>query len=231
MASKLLEAVGLTKFYQIDDRQIEVVKGVDLTLVSGETVAVIGPSGAGKSTLLHIVGLLETPSDGRLVFMGEDVVSCDEQRRARMRLDQIGFVFQFHHLLPEFTAQENVMLPGIMADGKRSTCMNRAAELLTDVGLGERLGHKPGELSGGEQQRVALARALMNRPKLILADEPTGNLDRTSSDNLRRMLWDICRDQQTTLLLVTHDESLSRHADRTLKMVDGKLAEYTNNSE
>ncbi len=228
MRDNLLEAVGLTKFYQIDERQIEVIKGVNLTLTSGETVAVIGPSGAGKSTLLHIIGLLEAPSDGKLSFDGEDIGSSDRLERAQMRLQRIGFVFQFHHLLPEFTAQENVMLPGLMAGSKKHVCMDRAAELLTEVGLSERFDHKPGELSGGEQQRVALARALMNRPSLILADEPTGNLDRDSSERLRKLLWDICRNQETTLLLVTHDETLSRHADRTFEMVDGTLNDYRN---
>jgi lipoprotein-releasing system ATP-binding protein len=219
----LVEAIDVSKSYSVDGREIVVVKGVSLQLSVGETVAVVGPSGAGKSTLLHLIGLLETPSDGSLHFNGYNVRDNSEQQRAQLRLEQIGFVFQFHHLMPEFTALENVMLPGYMAGNKRSECDQRAATLLDQVGLANRVKHKPGELSGGEQQRVALARALMNKPRLLMADEPTGNLDRKSSDRLRGLLWDICLSQGTTLLLVTHDETLSAKADRTLRMVDGRL--------
>ncbi len=219
----LVQAIDVTKSYSVDGREFEVVTGANLQLSAGETVAVVGPSGAGKSTLLHIIGLLETPTTGTLWFNGVDVGNSNEQQRALLRLEQIGFVFQFHHLMPEFTALENVMLPGYMAGNSRSECDQRAAVLLDQVGLINRITHKPGELSGGEQQRVALARALMNHPRLLMADEPTGNLDRKSSDRLRELLWEICQNQGTTLLLVTHDETLSAKADRTLQMIDGRL--------
>ena len=221
--NKLVETSALVKSYRINDREIEVIRGIDLVLMSGETVAVVGPSGAGKSTLLHLIGLLETPSKGDLFFQGQDTQEMTDHQRAQVRLENIGFVFQFHHLLPEFNALENVMLPGLILGNDPDDCRGRANDLLSSVGLADRVEHKPGELSGGEQQRTALARALMNRPRLIMADEPTGNLDRKSSNMLRDLLWDICRDQGSTLLLVTHDETLSNEADRVLFMVDGRL--------
>ncbi|MDP8227877.1 MAG: ABC transporter ATP-binding protein [Candidatus Electryoneaceae bacterium] len=221
--NKLVETSGLVKNYQIDNREIKVIRGIDLVLMSSETVAVVGPSGAGKSTLLHLIGLLEAPSSGGLFFEGQDIREMTNQQRAQFRLEKIGFVFQFHHLLPEFSALENVMMPGLMREDDKEDCRGRANDLLNRVGLEDRVKHKPGELSGGEQQRTALARALMNQPRLIMADEPTGNLDRKASGMLRNLLWDICSDHGSTLLLVTHDESLSNESDRVLRMVDGQF--------
>ncbi len=227
MPKLIIEASGLVKHYTIDGRLIEVLRGIDLRLSGGEVVAVVGPSGAGKSTLLHLIGLLEAPTGGQLMLGGADAARLTERERARYRLERIGFVFQFHHLLPEFTSLENVILPGLIRGLPRSECEGRARELLGQVGLAERTIHKPGELSGGEQQRVAFARALMNKPDLILADEPTGNLDRQASSHLRDLLWSICRERGTTLLLVTHNETLSSGADRMLRMVDGRITDVS----
>ena len=204
------------------------LKGVDLTLERGQTTAIIGPSGAGKSTLLHLVGLLERPSAGRLLFDGQATDTMNERLCARFRLEKIGFIFQFHHLLPEFTALENAMMPGLIAGIPHNIAQDRSRDLLSRVGLAERLQHKPGELSGGEQQRVALARSLMNEPILILADEPTGNLDREASGMLRELLWGICRDRGAALLLVSHNQVLAEGSDRILKMHDGRLELVTN---
>lgn len=228
MSNQLLVANGLIKTYHINGGEIEVIRGVDIQLQAGETVAVIGPSGAGKSTLLHIIGLLELPTAGGLHFLGKDTSLMDDTLRARMRLEKIGFVFQFHHLLPEFTAVENVMLPSLMLGNTPDVAREKAKDLLAIVGLEKRLQHKPGELSGGEQQRIALARALVNEPRLLLADEPTGNLDRATSEKLRDLLWDICRRHNTTLVVVTHDHSLAAGMDRTIEMVDGSLQTLVN---
>jgi len=221
--SPLIKAEGIEKRFAIDDQPVEVLRGIDLTLFAGETVAIVGPSGAGKSTLLHILGLLEQPSRGALSFQGVDVRQFDDYKLAELRLTNIGFVFQFHHLLPEFTAQENVMLPALMRGLSRSEAADRAAYILAQVGLKERLKHKPGELSGGEQQRTALARALINAPQLILADEPTGNLDADASQQLRELLWSICVERQAALIVVTHNTELAAGAARRLTMRAGRL--------
>ncbi|MBT3232446.1 MAG: ABC transporter ATP-binding protein [Calditrichaeota bacterium] len=216
-----IEAFALYKSYQLDGTDIEVLKGVDLTVHRGEKVAIIGPSGTGKSTLLHQLGLLELPTVGQVLFKGIETTTLIEKKRAQLRLSEIGFVFQFHHLLPEFDAVENVMLPGLIIGMSRDKCIEKAQSLLSQVQLQNRFKHKPGELSGGEQQRVALARALMNNPTLILADEPTGNLDKNASSMLRDLLWDICRDRGTSLVIVTHNETLVSEADLILQMNDG----------
>jgi lipoprotein-releasing system ATP-binding protein len=223
MPNILVEAAGLIKEFQLDGRRIEVLRGVDLALEAGEMVAIVGPSGAGKSTLLHILGLLEAPTGGQLQFEGRDPAGLSHRERARIRLERIGFVFQFHHLLPEFTALENVTMPALIRGEPCRDCRERGVELLTRVGLASRLDHKPGELSGGEQQRVAFARALINKPALILADEPTGNLDLAASEMLRDLLWEVCRSREATLVIVTHNETLVSGAARVLKMVDGRF--------
>ena len=223
MPNILIEAAGLTKEFQLDGRRIEVLRGVDLVLEAGETVAIVGPSGAGKSTLLHILGLLDTPTGGHLSFAGRNPAELSHRDRARIRLEKIGFVFQFHHLLPEFTAVENVTMPALIRGEPCRDCRERAVELLNRVGLAHRLEHKPGELSGGEQQRVAFARALINNPALILADEPTGNLDRAASAMLRDLLYEVCTGRGTTLVIVTHNETLVSGMARVLRMMDGRF--------
>jgi len=220
----ILETFSLTKTYRIHESSVEVLKGIDITLTRGVSVAIVGPSGVGKSTLLYLLGLLEQPSSGSLHFDGLDVGRIPDRTRSRIRLAQIGFVFQFHHLLPEFTALENVMLPGLMLGKSQEVSEARSVEILKLVGLAERLHHKPGELSGGEQQRVAFARALINSPELILADEPMGNLDRKASNALEELMWKLCSDQETALLIVTHNINLAEKADRILQLVDGRLS-------
>lgn len=220
---RVIEASELTKQYQLDGHVIEVLKGITLTLESGKTTAVVGPSGSGKSTLLHLLGLLECPSSGRMLFKGFDSSTLSDQDRTWLRLNEIGFVFQFHHLLPEFTAIENVQMPGLAAGHAATELNDRARMLLNQVGLDNRLNHKPGELSGGEQQRVAFARALMNDPALILADEPTGNLDNRSSLKLQELLWEICQMRNAALLLVTHNETIAHQADSIYQMDDGHI--------
>lgn len=218
----ILEVRGVFKRYQMNGIQVEALRGVDFKLNAGEMVGIVGPSGAGKSTFLHIIGLLERPTEGEVLLMGQHVHNLSEEERSRLRLKELGFVFQFHHLLPEFTACENVALPAlILGKGRREAYAN-AADLLTRLGLGNRLHHKPGELSGGEQQRVAFARALINSPRIILADEPTGNLDATSADQLKELLTEFCRQEGSALVLVTHNLQIVRDLGRVLYMRDGR---------
>ncbi len=207
------------------------LKGLSLEVFCGEMLAIVGVSGAGKSTLLHILGALDRPSGGKVYYRDEDAFAKDEAALARFRSREVGFIFQFHHLLPEFSALENVMMPLLINQQSKQEAGRRATQLLEEVGLGQRLKHKPGELSGGEQQRVAVARALANKPSLILADEPTGNLDSHTSDRVFQLLKDLSRKKQTTLVLVTHNETLARQADRILRLVDGRLEEKGNNSK
>lgn len=223
MPKNIIETRGLAKTYLLNGREVVVLKGVDISLSAGESVAVVGPSGAGKSTLLYLLGLLEKPTGGSLYIDDHDAGELTDRERSLIRLTRIGFVFQFHHLLPEFTALENVMLPGLMLGRSQSDCSKEAVLLLSQVNLSDRFNHKPGELSGGEQQRVAFARALMNSPDFILADEPTGNLDRNASLTLEEMMWKLCREQETSLLIVTHNHNLAQKADRCLELVDGVL--------
>ncbi len=189
----------------------------------GEIIAVVGASGAGKSTLLHIVGTLDKPTGGKVLFDGEDVFKLTDEKIARFRSLQIGFVFQFHHLLPEFTALENVAMPALIAGLKLSQVKGRALDLLAEVGLADRAEHRPSELSGGEQQRVAVARALINGPKVVLADEPSGNLDSVNAESLHRLLLDLCRNHSTTFLIATHNDHLTSLAHRVFKIQDGVL--------
>lgn len=214
---------NLFKNYYLDSRTIEVLKGIDLEIYEGEIVAIMGPSGVGKSTLLHILGVLDRPTNGRVFIDDIDIFKYDDHRLAQYRNKTVGFVFQFHHLLPEFSALENVMLPGLISGIDKLMVRNRAIELLTEVGLEERLDHRPNELSGGEQQRVAVARALINSPKLLLADEPSGNLDRQSAEALHQLFWELNQKLNQTLIIVTHNLELAEQADRVIELFDGRV--------
>jgi lipoprotein-releasing system ATP-binding protein len=220
----LLDIRGLGKAYRTGGRRLEVLKDVTLTIEAGEMVALTGPSGAGKSTFLHLVGALDVPTTGSIAFEGRDLASLDEAERARFRNSSVGFVFQSHHLLPEFTALENAMMPGLVRRVARSEARRRASEALERVGLADRLAHRPGELSGGEQQRVALARALVLQPRLLLADEPTGNLDPQTAAGIHELLLRINRDLGVTGVVVTHNEGLAEALGRRVRLVAGRLA-------
>ena len=202
---------------------LEVLKGIDLDIDEAEVVSITGRSGAGKSTLLHILGTLDTMDEGSLVIDNIDISSLSGNSIAEFRNKTIGFVFQFHHLLPEFTALENVFIPALISNADKSTAQKRAKELLDYMGLAERTSHKPNQLSGGEQQRVAMARALMNEPKIIFADEPTGNLDSSTSAQLHGLLFDLRKDFNQTFVIVTHNKELAGKSDRTIDMEDGRI--------
>ena len=225
--SNLLEVRGLGKTYGSGMNRLEVLSGIDLDLQAGTTMALIGASGAGKSTLMHLLGALDRPTAGSVSFCGENIFAKNERQLAEFRNRCIGFVFQFHHLLPEFTALENVMMPARIARLDRQLASEKASKLLIDVGLGQRMTHRPGELSGGEQQRVAIARALVLEPELLLADEPTGNLDMKTSDGIHAMLADLQEQRCLTLVVVTHNERLAASMGITVRLVDGKLEKTT----
>jgi len=221
MSDPLVTVQNVTKTFEHEGRSLQVLKGIDLEIGAGEMVTIVGPSGAGKSTLLHLIGTLDLPTEGRILYGGRDVTLLGSSDLAEFRNRSIGFVFQFHHLLPEFTALENVMMPGLIQGGRRLE--NRARELLSEVGLSERLTHRPGELSGGEQQRVALARALLMQPKLVLADEPTGNLDSQTSDSVQSLIFDLNRRHGITFLIVTHSRDFAAMMPRQVSMKDGRI--------
>jgi lipoprotein-releasing system ATP-binding protein len=221
--SSLLEVRNLYKSYGNGSAKVEVVKGIDLTVEAGDTVALVGPSGAGKSTLLHIMGTIDRPTTGEVLFDGKDIFALSDQPLASFRNRSIGFVFQFHHLLPEFTALENVMMPLLIGGTKKSQAEERSRSLLDDVGLSHRITHRPGELSGGEQQRVAIARALVRSPRLLLADEPTGNLDMKTSEEVHALLYSIQQQTGISLVIVTHNEKLAAGMGRTVRIVDGRI--------
>jgi len=221
MSEPLVTVKNVTKTFEHEGRSLEVLKGIDLEIGSGEMVTIVGPSGAGKSTLLHLIGTLDLPTEGQILYGGRDVTRLGSSDLAEFRNRSIGFVFQFHHLLPEFTALENVMMPGLIQGGRRLE--DRARELLGEVGLSERLTHRPGELSGGEQQRVALARALLMEPKLVLADEPTGNLDSQTSDSVQSLIFDLNRRHGITFLIVTHSRDFAAMMPRQVSMKDGRI--------
>jgi lipoprotein-releasing system ATP-binding protein len=206
-----------------DGRVIRVLRGVDLQLQRGETVSIVGPSGSGKSTLLHILGGLDLPSSGRIALGGRDLANLDDLELAKVRNRYVGFVFQFHHLLRDFTAVENVMMPQLIAGTPTAVARRRAEELLDQVGLADRSGHVPAKLSGGEQQRVATARALANEPPVLLADEPSGNLDLETSELLHDVLFDLVRDHGTAMVVVTHNSALAGRTDRILRLSSGVL--------
>ena len=222
---KTLDARGIWRVYEGTKGPIEVLKGLDLSVAAGEVVVVIGASGAGKSTLLHILGTLDAPDRGTVLIRGVDPRECSARELNMMRNRDIGFVFQFHYLLPEFSALENVMMPSIIGGRNRKAAENRAAELLEAVGLAERIHHRPAELSGGEQQRVAVARALANEPSIVLADEPSGNLDDRTSGSLHSLVHELSRSQKQTFIIVTHKRELLDKADRGFVLADGALHE------
>jgi lipoprotein-releasing system ATP-binding protein len=219
----LLEVTGLTKSYGGGVAAVEVLKGLSFTVQPGETIALVGASGAGKSTLLHILGTLDRPSSGTVLYQGDDVFRQSDQQLACFRNRTIGFVFQFHHLLREFTALENVMMPALINGTPRAAAEPAARELLAEVGLAHRLTHKPGELSGGEQQRVAVARALVMGPELLLADEPTGNLDMKTSEGIHDLFAELRTTKGLTVMVVTHNEQLAARMGRSIRLVDGKI--------
>jgi len=221
MSDPLVSVKNVSKTFEHEGRSLEVLKGIDLDIDTGEMVTIVGPSGAGKSTLLHLIGTLDLPTAGRILYDGQDVTRLGSSDLAEFRNRSIGFVFQFHHLLPEFTALENVMMPGLIQGRRRFEA--RARQLLDEVGLSERLTHRPGELSGGEQQRVALARALLMKPKLVLADEPTGNLDSQTSAAVHSLFFDLNRRHAITFLIVTHSRDFAAMMPRQVSMKDGRI--------
>ena len=227
--SSILKATEIYKNYQNGPDVTEVLKGISLEINQGEVVIIIGPSGVGKSTLLHVLGSLDKPSGGDVHINGQNVFELDDQRLARFRNENIGFVFQFHHLLPEFTALENVMLPGMMYNKDIEKVKSDALKLLGEVSLDNRLNHKPGQLSGGERQRVAVARALINNPKLVLADEPTGNLDKHNSESLYRLILNINKKFNLTFIIVTHNELMAIQATRMIELEDGMVKKIHKN--
>jgi lipoprotein-releasing system ATP-binding protein len=219
----MIEVAHLNKSFEINGKRLDVLREIDLTLQKGEVAAIVGASGAGKSTFLHILGALDRPTSGTVLFDGVDLFQQTDEQLDRIRNERVGFVFQFHHLLPDFTALENVMMPGLIRNDQRKRLESEARALLARVGLSDRLFHKPAKLSGGEQQRVAVARALILRPSLVLADEPTGNLDTQTSQEVFSLLRELNREDAITFVLVTHNEKLAAQADRVVKMADGRL--------
>lgn len=219
----MIQVVDLYKSFPMGGHELTVLKGIHLDIARGEMLAIVGASGAGKSTLLHIMGTLDRPTSGTVLFEEQDLFRLSDQEQAEFRNRRIGFVFQFHHLLPEFTALENTYLPALIQKRPMAEVRVDATALLKDVGLGDRLHHKPGELSGGEQQRVAVARALIQKPDLVMADEPTGNLDTHTGEALFALMRELNRSRGTTFVIVTHNEKLSAQADRIIHMEDGRI--------
>lgn len=227
MAKVAIAAEDLVKVYGSGGQRVEVLRRVRLTIAAGERVAIVGASGVGKTTLLHILGTLDRPTSGRVLHFGQDVFALSEAALSRFRNQNLGFVFQFHHLLPEFNALENVMLPGLIAGWSLSRARKAAAEVLEQVGLSHRLEHRMGELSGGERQRVAIARAMVLRPPVILADEPTGNLDVRTAREIASLLLQVNESYATTLVIVTHNPELASQMDRVFGLMDGRIVELS----
>ena len=227
LGNSVLELRGVSKSFAQGAEKLTVLQGVNLSVSKGEVVALVGPSGSGKSTLLHIAGLLEMPSSGSVVIKGRDCNALPDAVRTQLRRDEMGFVYQFHHLLPEFSALENVSLPQMIAGKSKSAADATGSELLSRFGLKDRLGHRPSQLSGGEQQRVAIARAVANKPALLLADEPTGNLDPKTADQVYEELLGFVRQDGLAALIATHNLDLAKAMDRTLVLENGQLAEIS----
>jgi predicted ABC-type transport system involved in lysophospholipase L1 biosynthesis ATPase subunit len=221
----ILVASGLRKNYTLGSQEVEVLRGIDVRVRRGEALVIVGASGAGKSTLLHLLGGLDAPSAGDVSLDGASLFGMSSAARSRLRNERLGFVFQSYNLLPELDALENVCLPALLQSRSRDGMAERGAELLKAVGLGARMEHRPAELSGGEQQRVAIARALMNRPSLVLADEPTGNLDSKTGESILDLLWRLREDSGTTLVMVTHDQHIATRGERVLEIADGRILE------
>ena len=220
----LIQVDNVYKHYVQPTTTVEVLRGVDFAVAAGEMVAIVGPSGAGKSTLLHLIGGLDRPTQGSIGCCGIDLAQLRDYELADFRNRRIGFVFQFHHLLPEFSALENTMMPALIQRRAKREARQDARHLLVSVGLGDRLHHRPGELSGGEQQRVAVARALINKPDVVLADEPTGNLDRGTGQAMQKLLRQLNEEVGQTFVIVTHDREFAAHMDRAISLVDGKVS-------
>jgi lipoprotein-releasing system ATP-binding protein len=214
---------NLSKSYIQGSRRVEALRGINLVFGSGESIAIVGASGAGKTTLLHILGTIDRPSEGRILYDGEDIFALGERDLARFRNRTVGFVFQFHHLLPEFTALENTMMPALIQGIPKERAQVRAEELMEHVGLSDRMTHKPGELSGGEQQRIAVARSLIMEPEVILADEPTGNLDRETGEGVFQLILQMREQKDITTVMVTHNEEIATRLPRHVRLVDGRV--------
>lgn len=223
--TELLKCENLIKVYKESDQNVEVLKGVSFSVQTSEHVAILGSSGSGKSTLLHLLGALDTPSSGKVYFEGQDIFALSTKQQARFRNQSLGFVYQFHHLLPEFSALENTAMPLMIAKISKKIALERANDMLKKVGLGHRVGHRPSQLSGGERQRVAIARALVNEPKLVLADEPTGNLDDETGAAIFELLNDLKKQMNTSFVIVTHDNGLAKQLDRVLTLRRGLLVQ------
>ena len=227
--TELLRAEGIEKTYRMGRKEIRVLRGIDLTIMQGEIVSLVGTSGAGKSTILHILGLLDTPSKGTIYYRGKSASTLTAQKQARLRHDEVGFVFQFYHLIPELNALQNVCLAEMMLRsfvsymGARREIRARAEEILAQIGLQDRMKHRPSQLSGGERQRVAIARALISSPSVILADEPTGNLDSETAEGILELIWEINEKQGIAFLFVTHNEQVAGRTDRIMRLEDGKI--------
>ena len=223
----VLELRDIVREYKSEGGVLRVLEGANLVLNPGELVGLVGPSGSGKSTLLHTAGLLEKPEGGQVFLEGEDCMALNDAGRTRLRREKLGFVYQFHHLLPEFSARDNVAMPLMVGGVRRGKAREKAEALLAEMGLSERLKHQPGQMSGGEQQRVAIARALVNDPRLVIADEPTGNLDPATTERVFESLIRMARSEGAAVLVATHNMALTRHMDRVLTLQDGKLTDFS----